>query len=89
MGPAEEIDLFAPIMSDTILELRKGKMKPMEGITATSGIDKTQVDGAVASLEALPEIVDAVGDSEIQCQSGELMLTATYARNDDHLRLWH
>lgn len=34
------LDLYAPITSDVILEVRRGKMKALEGLKIMSGIDK-------------------------------------------------
>jgi MOSC domain-containing protein YiiM len=50
MSPSQEapIDLRAPFTIDKILEVRKGVMKPMEGLKILSGIDKTICDGPVA-----------------------------------------
>ncbi|KAF9731774.1 MOSC domain-containing protein [Paraphaeosphaeria minitans] len=39
------IDLHAPFERDTIIEIRRGKMKPMPGLAIKSGIDKSVVDG--------------------------------------------
>ncbi|KAL2259853.1 hypothetical protein VTK26DRAFT_6324 [Humicola hyalothermophila] len=44
-------DLCAPFISDTILEVRTGKMKPMRGLTVLSGIDKTLRHGPVKVTE--------------------------------------
>lgn len=44
-------------------DARKALEVGCEGIVVTNHAGR-QVDGAVASLDALPEIVDAVGDSE-------------------------
>jgi hypothetical protein len=41
------IDLFAPTMSDTILEVRCGKMKDLQGLSVQSGIDKSICDRPV------------------------------------------
>jgi len=41
------VDLFAPFTSDTLLEVRSGRMKPLPGSTVLSGIDKSIVDGPV------------------------------------------
>ncbi|KAH6649738.1 pyruvate kinase-like protein [Chaetomium tenue] len=46
-----EVDLYAPFISDTILEVRTGKMKTMPGLTAKSGIDKSMHDKAVRVTE--------------------------------------
>jgi MOSC domain-containing protein YiiM len=42
------VDLFAPFTTDTLLEVRQGKMKPMEGLKIESGIDKQRCDGFVS-----------------------------------------
>lgn len=48
MAPDEEvIDLWAPFTSDTILEVRSGKMKKMKGLSIESGIDKSRHQGPV------------------------------------------
>lgn len=47
MAPAPIIDLNAPFERDTILQVRRGKMKPMPGLKIESGIDKTVCDGPV------------------------------------------
>jgi MOSC domain-containing protein YiiM len=42
------VDLYAPFTSDTILQVRTGKMKPLvRGLAVQSGIDKTIRDGPV------------------------------------------
>jgi MOSC domain-containing protein YiiM len=41
------VDLYAPFTSDTLLEIRQGKMKAMEGLKIESGIDKQLCEGAV------------------------------------------
>lgn len=41
------IDLFAAFTSDRLLEIRRGKMKPLQGLTVLSGIDKTVCEDAV------------------------------------------
>ncbi|KAL2023165.1 hypothetical protein VTK56DRAFT_3771 [Thermocarpiscus australiensis] len=50
-GPSPAVDLYAPITSDTILEVRTGKMKPLRGLAVQSGIDKTPRDGPVRVTE--------------------------------------
>jgi MOSC domain-containing protein YiiM len=45
------VDLYAPFTSDTILEVRTGKMKPLPGLTVQSGIDKTLRHGPVRVTE--------------------------------------
>ena len=47
MAKAEAVDLYAPFTSDTILEVRSGKIKPLRGLTILSGIDKSLLDGPV------------------------------------------
>ncbi|KAK4225025.1 pyruvate kinase-like protein [Podospora fimiseda] len=45
---AETIDLYAPITSDTILQVRLGKMKNMPNLlTIQSGIDKQEIHGPI------------------------------------------
>ncbi|EAQ92315.1 hypothetical protein CHGG_00550 [Chaetomium globosum CBS 148.51] len=46
-----EVDLYAPFISDTILEVRTGKMKTMPGLTVKSGIDKSMHDKPVRVTE--------------------------------------
>ncbi|GAB1313862.1 hypothetical protein MFIFM68171_04072 [Madurella fahalii] len=46
-GSSPPVDLHAHVTSDTILEVRTGRMKPMRGLTVESGIDKTVRDGPV------------------------------------------
>ncbi|KXX73857.1 Vanillate O-demethylase oxidoreductase [Madurella mycetomatis] len=46
-GSSPPVDLYAPVTSDKILEVRTGRMKPMRGLTVESGIDKTTRDGLV------------------------------------------
>lgn len=41
------IDLSAAFTSDRLLEVRRGKMKPMPGLKVLSGIDKSVCDGPV------------------------------------------
>lgn len=41
------VDLLAPFTSDTLLEVRQGKMKRMDGLTIESGIDKQICVGPV------------------------------------------
>jgi hypothetical protein len=41
------IDLHAPFTSDKILEVRRGKIKPLPGLTIISGIDKSLCDEPV------------------------------------------
>ncbi|ROV92783.1 hypothetical protein VMCG_09041 [Cytospora schulzeri] len=45
MAPNEEVNLWAPFTSDTILEVRYGKMKKLKGLNVESGIDKTLHQG--------------------------------------------
>lgn len=40
MAPASEIDLFAPVERDIVLEIRTSKMKTMPGLKIETGIDK-------------------------------------------------
>ncbi|KAI1778683.1 PK beta-barrel-protein domain-containing protein-like protein [Hypoxylon cercidicola] len=47
MAPASEIDLFAPIERDTVLEVRTSKMKTMPGLKIETGIDKRIRSGRV------------------------------------------
>lgn len=47
------IDLYAPITADTVLEVRHGKMKVMDGLKIRSGIDK--------QISAAPVHVDIMG----------------------------
>ncbi|KAK3309146.1 pyruvate kinase-like protein [Chaetomium strumarium] len=46
-----EVDLYRPFTSDTILEVRTGRMKPLSGLTVQSGIDKIIRDGPVRVTE--------------------------------------
>lgn len=43
----EPIDLYARVTSDTVLEVRSGKMKLMKGLSTMSAIDKQTCDGSV------------------------------------------
>ncbi|KAK5661273.1 hypothetical protein OQA88_11167 [Cercophora sp. LCS_1] len=45
--PHPKVDLHAPFTSDTLLEIRSGKMKPLPGSNVLSGIDKTPLTGPV------------------------------------------
>ncbi len=47
MAITEPIDLFAPVTSDVVLEVRSGKMKNLKGLSILSGIDKSLCPGAV------------------------------------------
>lgn len=47
MAPKERIDLWAPFTSDTILEVRAGKLRKYKGLNIESGIDKTILNGPV------------------------------------------
>lgn len=47
MAVGEQVDLWAPCTSDTILEIRSGKLKKYKGLKIESGIDKTILDGPV------------------------------------------
>lgn len=46
-SPTAPLDLYAPITSDIILEVRRGKMKALEGLKIMSGIDKGLCTGPV------------------------------------------
>ncbi|KAI3395041.1 hypothetical protein diail_1864 [Diaporthe ilicicola] len=46
-GSEVPVDLYAPFTSDTILEVRSGKMKKYKGLNIESGIDKSLLDGPV------------------------------------------
>ncbi|KAK7729671.1 hypothetical protein SLS63_006052 [Diaporthe eres] len=48
MAPREDVaDLYAPFTSDTILEVRSGKLKKYKGLNIESGIDKSLLNGPV------------------------------------------
>lgn len=47
MAPEEKIDLWAPFTTDTILEVRSGKLKKYKGLHIESAIDKSILDGPV------------------------------------------
>lgn len=47
MAAVEPVDLFAPFTSDTILEIRSGKLKKYKGLNVKSGIEKSLLDGPV------------------------------------------
>ncbi|KAK0719579.1 pyruvate kinase-like protein [Lasiosphaeris hirsuta] len=48
MAQPPAVDLWAPFITDTLLEVRTGKMKPMRGLdTVQSGIDKLRCEGPV------------------------------------------
>ncbi|KUI58448.1 Putative dioxygenase subunit beta YeaX [Cytospora mali] len=47
MAPKSEVDLWAPFTSDTILEVRSGRLKKMKGLNVESGIDKSLHEGPV------------------------------------------
>ncbi|KAI1167797.1 pyruvate kinase-like protein [Nemania serpens] len=47
MAPAADIDLFAPVERDTILEVRTSRMKTMSGLTIQTGIDKQLRSGKI------------------------------------------
>ncbi|KAK4122488.1 PK beta-barrel-protein domain-containing protein-like protein [Parathielavia appendiculata] len=49
--PLPGVDLYAPFTSDTILEVRTGRMKPLRGLTVQSGIEKIPRDGPVRVTE--------------------------------------
>jgi hypothetical protein len=57
-----------------------------DGIVVTNHAGR-QVDGAVGSLEVLPEIVDAVGDREASCSMWERQRADGSCRHEDYLRL--
>ncbi|KAL2131819.1 hypothetical protein VTI74DRAFT_4563 [Chaetomium olivicolor] len=50
-APPPPVDLYATFTSDTILEVRTGKMKPLRGLAVESGIDKTIRHGPVRVTE--------------------------------------
>lgn len=47
MSLTEEIDLWSPFTSDTLLEVRTSVMKKMPGLEVTSGIDKDLRHGPI------------------------------------------
>ncbi|KAK1843850.1 vanillate o-demethylase [Colletotrichum chrysophilum] len=47
MGASEQVDLRAPFVSDTLLEVRTSTMKKMPGLEIESGIDKNLRNGPV------------------------------------------
>lgn len=47
MASTERIDLWAPFISDTILQVRAGKLKKYKGLHIESGIDKSLLHGPV------------------------------------------
>ncbi len=47
MTPDSAADLHATFITDRVLEVRMGKMKPMKGLKIESGIDKQLCDGPV------------------------------------------
>ncbi|KAJ0307094.1 hypothetical protein COL516b_004327 [Colletotrichum fioriniae] len=47
MGLTEEVDLWSPFTSDTLLEVRTSVMKKMPGLEVTSGIDKDLRHGPI------------------------------------------
>ncbi|KAF3809158.1 Ribosomal RNA-processing protein 7 [Colletotrichum gloeosporioides] len=47
MGASEQIDLRAPFVSDTLLEVRTSTMKKMPGLEIESGIDKNLRNGPI------------------------------------------
>lgn len=59
-----------------------------QGIVVTNHAGR-QVDGAVGSLEVLPEIVEAVGDSTLWFLVRTCVITDLYGRDDDPVRLRH
>ncbi|KAK4104213.1 PK beta-barrel-protein domain-containing protein-like protein [Parathielavia hyrcaniae] len=50
-GRLPGVDLYAPFTSDTILEVRTGKMKPLRSLSVQSGIEKTPRHGPVRVTE--------------------------------------
>ncbi|KAK4144301.1 pyruvate kinase-like protein [Dichotomopilus funicola] len=48
---ADGVDLYAPFTSDTILQVRTGKLKPMRGLVVQTAIDKGLCDGPVQVTE--------------------------------------
>lgn len=50
-GTGAEVDLYAPFTSDTILQVRTGKLKPMRGLVVQTAIDKGLCDGPVQVTE--------------------------------------
>ncbi|KAI8299170.1 Carnitine monooxygenase reductase subunit [Colletotrichum sp. SAR11_240] len=47
MGASEQVDLRAPFVSDTLLEVRTSTMKKMPGLEIESGIDKNLRNGPI------------------------------------------
>ncbi|KAI1370777.1 PK beta-barrel-protein domain-containing protein-like protein [Hypoxylon crocopeplum] len=47
MAPASDIDLFAPVERDIVLEVRTSKMKTMPGLKIETGIDKQIQSGRI------------------------------------------
>lgn len=47
MAIGDNIDLWAPCTTDTILEVRSGKLKKYKGLNIESGIDKSLLSGPV------------------------------------------
>ncbi|KAJ4306102.1 hypothetical protein N0V88_000898 [Collariella sp. IMI 366227] len=50
-APPPPVNLYAPFTSDTILEVRTGKMQPLRGLAVESGIDKALRHGPVRVTE--------------------------------------
>jgi MOSC domain-containing protein YiiM len=42
------VELHAPFESDTLLQIRTGKLKPLKGLSILSGIDKDLRTGAIS-----------------------------------------
>ncbi|OTA80349.1 hypothetical protein M434DRAFT_86430 [Hypoxylon sp. CO27-5] len=47
MSPASDIDLFAPVERDVVLEIRTSKMRTMPGLKIDTGIDKKLRSGRI------------------------------------------
>ena len=47
MAADEDVNLYAPFTSDTILEVRSGRLKKYKGLNIESGIDKSLLDEPV------------------------------------------
>jgi MOSC domain-containing protein YiiM len=45
MAPSGPVDLYATFESDSLLELRTGRMKKLQGLEVLSGIDKGLCSG--------------------------------------------
>lgn len=71
----------------SIADARKALEVGCEGIVVSNHAGR-QVDGAVGSLDVLPEIADAVGDSELPKRVPVVCTTnppAARCRNEDHI----